>query len=591
MLGRDTTAQTHDPNDGRPGGAASSKKPPRPRTLSTAAAACAAALGTLLAAALALLLGAAPAGAVALKAPALQFPWQENQGHRITGSGYGCGGHTGNDYYALDFDLTTGTPVTASATGQAHTAIDLAGALYVWIDHGNGFVSTYFHLNSFAFTRPTWVNQGQVVGYSGNTGNSTGPHLHFSVHANATDGTNGTAYRPEPMYGPYRGGNSGFSAYGLCKGVSSPVYTSKPGCPSGASSTVFNRSTTNGYYLVAEDGGVFNFGHAPYYGSMGGSALNAVMTGMARTYDNRGYWEVGADGGIFAFGAAPFNGSAGSLNLVSCIQGMAAKSNGGYWLVAADGGIFAYNAPFYGSMGGTPLAARIQGMTAMPDGSGYWEFGADGGVFNFGSAPFFGSLAGQATAPVTAMAATPTGRGYWMLQADGTVIGFGDAANFGSYFAPYAPAVGIAPTVNGDGYWITLANGEITSYGAAQNNGGLYGTINSPVNGIAGLHGSPPDFAMTAVPNTILVAPGQSGTSNITVSSGATFQGTVSFSVGAVPSGNSASVSPSSLTFNQNQAATATLTVRRGLTSLGAFTVTVTGCGNNVCHSVPVTVN
>ena len=536
---------------------------------------------------------AAPAGAsTSTRAPALQFPWPDNVQHRITGSGYNCGGHTGLDAYALDFNFGTNNAVTASATGRLHNAIDSAGGLYVWIEHGNGFVSTYFHLNQFAVNAGVWVNQGQVIGYSGSTGLSTGPHLHFAVHQGAF-GTpsGGSAYRPEPMYGPYRGGNAGFGSYGVCAGGDSPNYTSRPGCPSGSSTTVFNRATRDGYYIVGEDGGVFAFGGAPFKGGAGGLALNSVMVGMARTYDNQGYWLVGADGGIFAYGTAPFNGGAGGINLAGCIQGMAARSNGTYWLVAADGGIFAYGAPFYGSMGGQPLAARIQGMTPTPDGGGYWLFGADGGIFAFGNAAFFGSLAGQSANAVTGMAATPSGRGYWMLQANGTVVGFGDAANFGSVVNPIAPAVGIAPTVNGDGYWVVLSDGQISAFGAADDKGGLYGNIVAPAAGAAGLHGSPPTFTMATLPGQMVVPPGQSGTATISITAGPTFQGTVSLSVSGVKTGSTASLSPTSRALNQNQSSTSTLTVKRGLNSLGAFTVTVTGCGNNVCRSVPVTVN
>ncbi|MDQ1446297.1 MAG: hypothetical protein QOI20_2761 [Acidimicrobiaceae bacterium] len=565
----------------------------RVTTSLVAAGALLAAVGAVL---LMLLAGASPAAAsTSVRSPALQFPWQENAGHRITGSGYNCGGHTGLERYALDFDFASGTPVTAAAVGHAHTGVDSAGALYVWIEHGNGYVSTYFHLSQFAVTGGAWVNQGQVVGYSGNTGNSTGPHLHFAVHQNAFNGEwSGDAYRPEPMYGPYRGGNAGFGSYGLCGSGASPLYTSKAGCPSGSSTTEYIRSTASGYYMVGEDGGVFAYGGAPYKGSAGGLALNSVMTGMARTWDNQGYWLVGADGGIFAYGSAPFNGSAGGINLVSCIQGMASRSDGKYWLVAADGGIFAYpigSNHYYGSMGGQFLAARIQGMTPTPDGGGYWLVGADGGVFNFGNAPFLGSLAGAAPNPVTAIAATPSGRGYWILQADGTVAGFGDAPNLGSVANPIAPAIGIGPVTNGDGYWVALSDGQVIPFGTAHDWGGLFGSINAPVAGITGLHAITPDFTLSALPGTIVAPPGSSGTSTITATAGTTFQGTVSFSVSGVTSGNSATMTPPSVDLNRNQSGTSTLRVTRGLTSVGAFTVTVTGCGNGACHSVPVTVN
>ena len=54
-----------------------------------------------------------------------------------------------------------------------------------------------------------------------------------------------------------------------------------------------------GYWLVASDGGIFTFGDAGFYGSMGGQPLNQPIVGMASTPDGRGYWFVASDGGIF----------------------------------------------------------------------------------------------------------------------------------------------------------------------------------------------------------------------------------------------------------------------------------------------------
>ena len=64
-----------------------------------------------------------------------------------------------------------------------------------------------------------------------------------------------------------------------------------------------------GYWLAAEDGGVFAYGNALLYGSMAGQSLNGHITGMAATADGKGYWLNGCDGGVFAFGDAPFYGS------------------------------------------------------------------------------------------------------------------------------------------------------------------------------------------------------------------------------------------------------------------------------------------
>ena len=67
-----------------------------------------------------------------------------------------------------------------------------------------------------------------------------------------------------------------------------------------------------GYWLVGNDGGVFSYGDAHFYGSMGGKHINAPIVGMAATPDAHGYWLVGSDGGIFTFGDATFYGSTGT---------------------------------------------------------------------------------------------------------------------------------------------------------------------------------------------------------------------------------------------------------------------------------------
>jgi hypothetical protein len=170
--------------------------------------------------------------------------------------------------------------------------------------------------------------------------------------------------------------------------------------------------------LVASDGGVFAFGDAAFYGSMGGTPLNQPIVGIAAAPDGKGYWLVASDGGVFAFGSARFDGSIGRKPLNAPIVGMAAASSG-YWLVASDGGIFSFGqAPFEGSLGGQTLNAPIVGMASAPKGGGYWLAGADGGVFAFGDAAFHGSLANSTPPlqyPIGSIAAQPGGGGYWLL--------------------------------------------------------------------------------------------------------------------------------------------------------------------------------
>ncbi len=83
-----------------------------------------------------------------------------------------------------------------------------------------------------------------------------------------------------------------------------------------------------GYWLAGADGGVFSFADAAFYGSMGGTPLNAPVVGIAPTPDGRGYWLVAADGGVFSFGDAGFHGSMGGQPLNASIVGMAATPDG-----------------------------------------------------------------------------------------------------------------------------------------------------------------------------------------------------------------------------------------------------------------------
>ena len=82
----------------------------------------------------------------------------------------------------LDFSAPVGTPVLAPASGRVKRA-SRGGSLgqFVEIDHGNGLVTRYAHLSEFLVRKGDWVTRGQIIGRVGNTGRSTGPHLHYEV--------------------------------------------------------------------------------------------------------------------------------------------------------------------------------------------------------------------------------------------------------------------------------------------------------------------------------------------------------------------------------------------------------------------------
>lgn len=89
--------------------------------------------------------------------------------------------HTG-----IDYGCPEGTPILASNDGTVMTAkTDMSAnggyGKYIVIQHKDGNATLYGHLSRFVVTAGKQVVQSEVIGYSGNTGNSTGPHLHFEA--------------------------------------------------------------------------------------------------------------------------------------------------------------------------------------------------------------------------------------------------------------------------------------------------------------------------------------------------------------------------------------------------------------------------
>jgi murein DD-endopeptidase MepM/ murein hydrolase activator NlpD len=88
-------------------------------------------------------------------------------------------------HYGVDLAAPTGTPIYATRSGTVDTATYGSSAgYYVQIDHGDGFKSIYMHMTHYVVSKGQQVSQGQVIGYCGSTGASTGPHLHFGITKN-----------------------------------------------------------------------------------------------------------------------------------------------------------------------------------------------------------------------------------------------------------------------------------------------------------------------------------------------------------------------------------------------------------------------
>ena len=88
----------------------------------------------------------------------------------------------------VDMSAYTNSPIYAARSGKVTAAsyqADGAG-YYVNINHGDGFSSIYMHMTRYIVAKGDYVKQGQVIGYVGSTGLSTGPHLHFGIAKNGT---------------------------------------------------------------------------------------------------------------------------------------------------------------------------------------------------------------------------------------------------------------------------------------------------------------------------------------------------------------------------------------------------------------------
>ncbi|HET8549062.1 MAG TPA: M23 family metallopeptidase [Bryobacteraceae bacterium] len=92
---------------------------------------------------------------------------------------------TGNYHSGVDHRASAGEPIHAVASGTVRVAriFNIHGGT-IGIDHGQGVTSAYLHMSSLAVAERAALRKGDVIGYVGSTGRSTGPHLHWSLAVN-----------------------------------------------------------------------------------------------------------------------------------------------------------------------------------------------------------------------------------------------------------------------------------------------------------------------------------------------------------------------------------------------------------------------
>ena len=117
--------------------------------------------------------------------------WRVPCSYRYLSSPYGWRIHpVYGDYRfhrGVDLSAPQGTPIYATRSGTVTRATyDSSSGYYVTVNHGDGFSSSYLHMTHYVVSVNQKVTAGQLLGYVGSTGTSTGPHLHFSIYYNGT---------------------------------------------------------------------------------------------------------------------------------------------------------------------------------------------------------------------------------------------------------------------------------------------------------------------------------------------------------------------------------------------------------------------
>lgn len=422
-------------------------------------------------------------------------------------------GHNGWDY-ALSYEN-----VMAAADGTVRLAgtdsVNPCFGQTIIIDHPNGFSTRYAHLSQIYVSVGQNVTRAQVIAQSGNTGCSSGPHLHFGVYITSS----WTAIDPWGWSGagsdpwPSDQGNLWLTGY-----AQFPI----PWAPTNVTAIAGNGSAAVTWTAPAFDGGTgissYTVTSSPggLTATVSGSATTATVTGLIRntsytftvkannsvgssadsTASNAvswtsptviGYSIVDAGGAVTTEGQAQAMGSLAGKHLNAPIVAVTGTpTRAGYWMAASDGGVFTFgDAKFFGSMGGVHLNSPVVGIAGTPDGQGYWLVAADGGVFTFGDAKFAGSAGGiHLNQPVVGLAPSLSGQGYWLAASDGGIFSFGDAAFHGSMGGVHInqPVVGITTSKGGAGYYLVASDGGLFTFGDAKYVGSLGGiTLNKPI--------------------------------------------------------------------------------------------------------------
>ncbi|GAB4057480.1 M23 family metallopeptidase [Catellatospora paridis] len=212
-----------------------------------------------------LAVGAGPARAAG-PMPFFQLPFPCGETWRLAT-------YAGHDDYDIDMTYTgggsNGRMILAAAGGTISAGWSSGGGgNYAVIDHGGGWRTTYMHMLQPATHTSGWVDGGTPIGWVGNTGNSTGPHLHFEV---TRDGGKTEAY--------FNGSASGITSDGSAS--TGPIYVNGPVSPArnvtssncNGGQQVYEAHSANGWRMLPVSGG---------YGPVTATATAAIAVGSTK---------------------------------------------------------------------------------------------------------------------------------------------------------------------------------------------------------------------------------------------------------------------------------------------------------------------
>jgi N-acetylglucosamine-6-sulfatase len=280
----------------------------------------------------------------------------------------------------------------------------------------------------------------------------------------------------------------GFGAFVIIRSFASGRITVN----SSAVAIVRANNNDNAYWIATSDGGVFSFGGAKFYGSMGGKQLDQPIVSMTARPQRDGYWLLGGDCGVFSFGSSKFYGRYEQKAQNFCKAIISTPSGNGYWLISRYGHIFKYgdasnysgkidesmnkiNTGGYGTIPNLPEGG-ITSAARSGDGSGLILLDSNGKTYNYGDMPNNGSAKINSAAGRRATSiATTRSNGYIITSNDGSVYTFetlnrGGAVKQGQL---NGPIVGIAFTDDYGGYWQLGKDGKVYPFGNAIYSGDL----------------------------------------------------------------------------------------------------------------------